>query len=204
MSDERTFRYHDGAAEVHGDPAALRRDLFLATAGRLNALLRDYYAGNAARRRGATGDDLTAAELLSCEAAAVLLPSVRNVFGLKPLDPATGQGATDDDADAVLCAFLNYLTSVKKKTRDLALDCAAYGAGFLGRAIAPEERLGLTLNRRLALGFIAAAVKKGQEAADGRRADPALFDALFESEDEAREAEWLHNSAALMARAGGR
>ncbi len=107
MSDpERTFRYHDGTAEIHGDPAALRNALVLETRGRVNQLLRDYYAR--------VGED-DAALAKQAAAASVLLPAVRRVFGLKPLDPATGKGCTDDDADQVLCDFQNYLSCVKKK-----------------------------------------------------------------------------------------
>ncbi len=102
---DHTFRYHDGAALVHGDPAVLRRGLILATGGRVNQLLRDYYA------RTATDE----AVLKQAAAASALLPAVREVFGLKPLDPATGEGCTDDDADRVLCDFQNYLSALKKK-----------------------------------------------------------------------------------------
>jgi hypothetical protein len=116
MSDpERTFRYHDGNAEVHGDPAALRRGLVLATGGRVNQLLRDYYAANDARARGLPDEALAAAEVREARAAAVLLPAVREVFSLKPFDGGTGRGATDDDCDRVLCEFQNYLAGLKKK-----------------------------------------------------------------------------------------
>lgn len=86
----------------------------------------------------------------------------------------------------------------------MSLDCAAYGAGILGRPLTPLERLGLSLNRRLALGWWAASSAMGAAAARGREADLSLFEAVCESEEEALDAEWEHNSAAKLARYGGR
>lgn len=112
MSDvPHTFRYHDGAGEVHGDPTALRRGMVAATGGRINALLRGYYAV----RSGMSGEALESALATQAAAAAVLMPAVRQTFKMAPFDPATGRGATDDDCDRVLCEFQNYLSAVKKK-----------------------------------------------------------------------------------------
>lgn len=131
MSDDpRTFRYHDGAALVHGDPARLRRELILAVGGRLNAVLCDYYAANDARRKGLGGEALAEAEAREARAAAVLLPAARQVFALRPFDRATGRGVTDADVDAVLCEFLNYLSALKKKLVTSPSTAPPTGAGF--------------------------------------------------------------------------
>jgi hypothetical protein len=97
---ERAYRYWDGAATRWADPFALNRALWAACDGRLDVILSD-----------AQNDD----PLLHGPACELLLQAVREAFALVPFNPATGTGATEDEALDCHEAFLAW--SAKKKRR---------------------------------------------------------------------------------------
>src|SRR5262245_17929915 len=90
------FGYHNGAAQVFGDPLALWRRFVVACQGDAEGFLR------------ATQDQTDPAR--AAEAAGRVVAAVREVFGLQPCDLATGQGATDDHAIATAEKFFDFLT----------------------------------------------------------------------------------------------
>lgn len=100
FSDEerRVFAYHDGAGTVHGDPLAIWRRMLAAFDGDLDVVLEQARHDQAAVWAPAMGR---------------LVEAVRDVFAMRPFDPATGQGATDEDCLAALRAWQGWLAKKK-------------------------------------------------------------------------------------------
>lgn len=98
--DRNIFRYNDGEQDRYGDPLALESNLIEAL-GDLTLLLQKINA-----MRAAQADPLALIE--GVQARRVLIGGVRAAFGLKPFDPATGRGATDDLALGTYLAWVNW------------------------------------------------------------------------------------------------
>lgn len=91
--EKKVFQYHDGTAEVFGDPVTIHR--------RLTA----YLDGNPNQVIEATQN---ADPLAAMHANDRLLAAVRVAFEM-PFDKATGEGATEDECFAALDKFTEYL-----------------------------------------------------------------------------------------------
>lgn len=98
--ERRVFKYHNGIGEVYGDPLEIWKRM-------LDAL---------------DGDLSTPMEQAKSDTPEVAIPAlvriaeaVRTAFGLAPLDPQTGTGATVQDCYGVLKSWNRWL--VEKKER---------------------------------------------------------------------------------------
>lgn len=100
--DRLVFRYEVNGRAVFADPLALRRRLIQATGGEFNTLL--------AEAQPATGGESDPAGEVGRENARErVLGAVYQAFGLTPVDPETGGGVTEEEAAAVLTAYLAWL-----------------------------------------------------------------------------------------------
>lgn len=87
--------YFNGDEEVFGDPVVIHRRLWAQLQGRPN----DYF--DLIRQHEAE-------PVKSAQAAESVEMAVRHAFSMIPFDPATGQGATQEDCFAALNLFLAY------------------------------------------------------------------------------------------------
>lgn len=89
MSDKNIFKYHDGSKEVYGDPLRLMRELYIAL-GNPDEAFKDSEDGNP-------------------RAQNIIVDNAREVFKMVPFNCETGEGATDEDVEAVLDLLWDYL-----------------------------------------------------------------------------------------------
>ena len=92
------FSYHNGTAEVFGDPLALARKLTIALQGDIQNAVDAAYNSK-------TGDADGSMDRL--------LNAIRDVFALPALDPTTGKGVTDLMALAVYRRFAEFAAAKK-------------------------------------------------------------------------------------------
>lgn len=123
--EREIFQYHDGAAEVWGDPLLIRRRLILECKGRFDTLWDDFFFSPSEEwpdstpenpRPRWTAEEKAAGILRQAEASEPFLAAVRAAFEMSPFDKATGQGATDADCERAVRAWAAWLADVKKKT----------------------------------------------------------------------------------------
>jgi hypothetical protein len=125
QSNEETRRvfgpYHDGAAQVYGDPLEIYRALQRALGGQFRQVLKDARTTGPAdaesdteEQRQRKADARTVADGVAFPAIERLLAAVRVAFRMKPFDPATGQGALERDCHQALDDFLWFLSAEKK------------------------------------------------------------------------------------------
>jgi hypothetical protein len=106
--DTKIFRYNDGSADVYADPVAVYRRFMEATEGDPDPLLK-------AAQRPDPGPDGTppreepGALLHRLDAERQLVEAARVALPMKPFDPTTGGGATDEQCLAALYAWLSHL-----------------------------------------------------------------------------------------------
>jgi hypothetical protein len=103
MSDRNVFSYHDGAGQAFADPLAVYRRFMRATEGDPDPLLR------AAQRPADGAAEEPGALLRRLDAEARLAEAARVALPMRPFDPATGEGATDEDCLGALYAWLEWL-----------------------------------------------------------------------------------------------
>ncbi len=103
-----TFQYNNGVAIVHGDPFAVYRKLAQLLDGDPEGVL------NASQP--AAGKEEAGASVQRLAAEGRLVDAVREAFGMAPVDPATGAGATEWHCHAALDRYLEY-ADAQKKTR---------------------------------------------------------------------------------------
>jgi hypothetical protein len=115
--------YWNGRAEVWGDPFALHEDLVHALDGDPNRVLAEAEADRLPpREHFATEEEyqevvarVALAEPMAYRAKKLLVAAVRQVFGMAPFDPQTGEGATAKQCRKVLEDFVRYEQDCKKK-----------------------------------------------------------------------------------------
>lgn len=99
--DSAKFSYFNGKERVFGNPLRLQRDLY--------AALGDPDAAFADSEKG------------DCRAQNIIVDNVREVFGMAPFDPATGEGADDDCCEDALSALWAFLDAKKKRHAGLPI-----------------------------------------------------------------------------------
>jgi hypothetical protein len=103
MSDRNVFTYHDGAGQVFADPVAVYRRFMEAVGGDPDPLLQ------AAQRPQDGAPEEPGALLRRLDAERQLADAARTALPMRPFDPATGEGATDEDCLAALYAWMEWL-----------------------------------------------------------------------------------------------
>jgi hypothetical protein len=96
---------------VYADPVAAKRQFVLALGCSLNSVLEDWNAS--AVPEGATSEMKQQANLpenviRAAQAEERLVEAARGVFDLPPLNPATGEGVSDQECIEVIEAFLDF------------------------------------------------------------------------------------------------
>jgi hypothetical protein len=86
--------YHNGSRLVYGDPLKIHRRLTVALKGDPNKVISDSKDPN---------------YQVAAVATEKLARAATEAFDLLPLDPQTGQGATEDEALSVLATFNEWL-----------------------------------------------------------------------------------------------
>jgi hypothetical protein len=116
--DRRIFRYlltFPGGQQIprYADPIAVKRNLHLATGGRLNKLIAD------ANKDARSPDDPTVIEedhpdrLTALQARGQLAHAVCLAFELPRFDSTTGEGMVEEECMALLVEYLNWLGQKK-------------------------------------------------------------------------------------------
>jgi hypothetical protein len=97
-AERQVFAYFNGLATVYGDPMRVLRAMLAAFDGDPNPTI----------------EQMDSPEpTLWVPAAERMVAAVREVFGMAPFDPATGQGATDADCLAALQAWQGWMAAKK-------------------------------------------------------------------------------------------
>jgi hypothetical protein len=124
------FNYYDGEGHVWGDPLQIYRLLMEATGGELGKLLEDSQATllcpvckGSLRPPGAPepprcpecdGTGEVENTPVAMPARGRLTGAVRSAFEMKPWDKTTGTGATEEDCQLALNAYLAFLNKKKE------------------------------------------------------------------------------------------
>lgn len=115
FSEQDRQIYTDPATGRKFDPLAVKRAITAATNGQFNVLVAAVSGGDPAR---------------AAEAQGRLIAAARLAFGLKPLDPDTGQGVLDAVAYEALIGFTRWLKGKgpRAQTRPNSAPCTDYPA----------------------------------------------------------------------------
>jgi hypothetical protein len=103
MSERNVFAYHDGAGTAYADPVAVYRRFMEAVGGDPDPLLK------AAQRPAPGAAEDPGGLLRRLDAERLLALAARAALPMRPFDPATGEGATDEDCLAALYAWMEWL-----------------------------------------------------------------------------------------------
>jgi hypothetical protein len=125
------FAFFDGNKVMHADRLAIYRKLMIATRGRPNELSNKVFA--------VKPDETDLQKLMeSWEAAEQLVALVRQLFGMQPLNPATGQGARDEHCWVVWDAFCEAMDQDKKKVGTLPTSVSPTESPSASRQLTPN------------------------------------------------------------------
>jgi hypothetical protein len=112
--DRRIFAYTVGGQKLFGDPLALHRTLVRALDGDPNAVLREAYPPEHLDDKGQPRLENGSESLARLDALERVTAAARTVFSLPPVDPTSGAGVTEKEAEDLLLTFLDWLAAKKK------------------------------------------------------------------------------------------
>ncbi len=137
MSDRFIYGpYESGQGPRWADPAAAYDLMQLHTGGQLKEVIEQSKARVPidSDQTDAEGNPIVLREVPHYEASVpakqALLAAVAKTFDLKPFDPQTGEGLTQDDVLALWNGYVSYCKAIKKKRSDSPSAAPPMGADF--------------------------------------------------------------------------
>lgn len=107
MTNREIFKYHNGEQDLFADPKAIERKLRISLGGDPATTLKALWAKDDEGK-------LTASDVEYMIAEEKMIDATRKAFGLQPLDPFKGTGATDELALKLWSEFWDWMDEKKK------------------------------------------------------------------------------------------